>query len=49
MTVQIQKLKMLVAGDWRDGSGGAVSSIVDPSTNQVIGEVPRGSREDAAQ
>ena len=47
MTVQIQKLKMLVAGDWRDGSGGAVSSIVDPSTNQVIGEVPRGSREDA--
>src|SRR5713226_1716189 len=47
MTVQIQKLKMLVAGDWRDGSGGAVSSIIDPSTNQVIGEVPRGSREDA--
>src|SRR6266852_4942699 len=47
MMVQIQKLKMLVAGDWRDGSGGAVSSIVDPSTNQVIGEVPRGSREDA--
>ncbi len=47
MTVQIQKLKMLVAGDWRDGSSGAVSSVVDPSTNQVIGEVPRGSREDA--
>src|SRR6266581_1979449 len=47
MTVQIQMLKMLVAGDWRDGSGGAVYSIVDPSTNQVIGEVPRGSREDA--
>ncbi len=47
MTVQIQKLKMLVAGDWRDGSSGAVSSIVDPSTNQVIGEVPRGAREDA--
>ncbi len=47
MTVQIQKLKMLVAGDWRDSSGGAVSLVVDPSTNQVIGEVPRGSREDA--
>ncbi len=47
MTLQIQKLKMLVAGDWQDSSSGAVTPVLDPSTNQVIGQVPRGSREDA--
>ncbi len=47
MTVQIQKLKMLVAGDWRESSDGAHSSVLDPSNNEVAAEVPRGTREDA--
>ncbi len=47
MTVQIQKLKMLVGGEWRDSSSGAVSSVLDPSNNQVITEVARGSKDDA--
>jgi acyl-CoA reductase-like NAD-dependent aldehyde dehydrogenase len=47
MTVQIQKLKMLIGGEWRDSSNGAVASVLDPSNNQVISEVPRGSKEDA--
>jgi len=47
MTIQIQKLKMLVGGDWRESSSGANSSILDPSTNQVIAEVPKATRQDA--
>jgi acyl-CoA reductase-like NAD-dependent aldehyde dehydrogenase len=47
MTVQIQKLKMLVGGEWKDSSKEAASSILDPSNNQVVAQVPRGSREDA--
>ncbi len=47
MTVQIQKMKMLIGGAWRDSSSGNVSSVLDPSNNQVIAEVSRGSKEDA--
>lgn len=47
MTVQIQKLKMLVAGDWRESSSGSTSSVLDPASNQVIAEVPKASRQDA--
>ena len=47
MTVQIQKYKMFLAGDWHDSSSGAVSSIIDPSTNQTIGQVSKGSKADA--
>src|SRR2546426_9475189 len=47
MTVQIQKLKMLVGGEWKESSKEATSSILDPSSNQVVAEVPRGSKEDA--
>jgi acyl-CoA reductase-like NAD-dependent aldehyde dehydrogenase len=46
MTVQILKVKMLVDGDWRDSSSGTVSSVLDPSSNQPVAEVPRGSKED---
>ena len=47
MTIQIQKLKMLVGGEWKESSSGSYSSIRDPSNNQVIAEVPRASRQDA--
>ncbi len=47
MTVQILKLKMLVGGEWRNSSNDAVSSIFDPSNNQVVAEVPRGNKQDA--
>ncbi len=47
MTVQILKMKMLIGGEWRDSSNGSVSSVLDPSSNQVVAEVPRGSKQDA--
>src|SRR5712692_4561446 len=46
MTVQLQNYKMFLAGDWHDSSTGAVSSIIDPSSNQTIGQVSKGSRAD---
>src|SRR5437016_12800239 len=47
MTVQLQKMKMLVAGDWKDSSSGARSSVIDPSSGEIIAEVPRASKQDA--
>src|SRR2546427_2127010 len=47
MTVQLQNYKMFLAGDWHDSSTGAKSSIIDPSSNQAIGQVSKGSRADA--
>ncbi len=46
MTVQIQKLKMFLGGDWRESSTGAVSQILDPSNREVVAEVPKASRQD---
>jgi acyl-CoA reductase-like NAD-dependent aldehyde dehydrogenase len=47
MTVQLQKMKMLVAGDWKDSTSGARSSVLDPSNGEIIAEVPRASNQDA--
>lgn len=47
MSVQIQKLKMLVGGDWRESSSGTSSPVLDPSNNQIIAEVPKATRQDA--
>src|SRR5207244_2741090 len=47
MTVQLQKMKMLVAGEWKDSATGARSSMLDPSSGEMIAEVPRASKQDA--
>ncbi|TMI57606.1 aldehyde dehydrogenase family protein, partial [Candidatus Bathyarchaeota archaeon] len=47
MTVQIQKYKMLIGGEWKDSANGAVSSVLDPSNNEVVAEVPRATKQDA--
>src|SRR3989442_7979644 len=49
MTVQLQKMKMLVGGDWKDSANGARSSIRDPSTGEIIAEVPKASKQDAKE
>lgn len=47
MTVQLQKFKMLIAGDWKDSTDGARSSVLDPANGEVVAEVPRATRQDA--
>src|SRR5439155_22628791 len=47
MTVQLQKMKMLVGGDWKDSASGARSSVIDPSSGEIIAAVPRASNQDA--
>ena len=49
MTIQVQKFKMLVGGEWKESGNGLSSSILDPSNNQVIAEVPRATKQDAKQ
>src|SRR6266566_7878728 len=38
---------MIIGGEWKDSSNGAVSSILDPSNNEVVAEVPRATKQDA--
>src|SRR5213596_350104 len=47
MTVQLQRFKMLVGGEWKESSNGLASSILDPSNNEVVAEVPRATKQDA--
>jgi len=44
MTVQLQKMKMLVAGDWKDSATGARSPVLDPSSGEIIAEVPKAAK-----
>src|SRR5438309_5649786 len=38
---------MLIGGEWKDSSNGAVSLVLDPSNNEVVAEVPRATKQDA--
>lgn len=49
MTVQVQKFKMLVGGEWKESGNGLSSSILDPSNNQIIAEVPRATKQDGKE
>jgi aldehyde dehydrogenase (NAD+) len=49
MTIQVQKFKMLVGGDWKESGNGLSSSVLDPSNNQIIAEVPRATKQDAKE
>jgi acyl-CoA reductase-like NAD-dependent aldehyde dehydrogenase len=39
--------KMYIDGDWVDGSGADAISVVNPATEEVIAQMPRGTRDDA--
>ena len=38
---------MLVGGEWKESSNGLATHVLDPSNNQIIAEVPRGTKQDA--
>jgi succinate-semialdehyde dehydrogenase / glutarate-semialdehyde dehydrogenase len=41
-----EKLEMLIAGEFRPGSAGATEPVINPATEEVIGEVPHASTAD---
>jgi 1-pyrroline dehydrogenase len=38
--------QMFINGEWTDAGGGETSQVVDPATEEVIAEVPKGTPED---
>ena len=47
MAVTVAKHKNLIGGKWVDAADGQTMEVLNPSTGEVIAEVPRGSAEDA--
>ena len=41
-----EKLEMLIAGEWCQGSTGATEEVINPATEEVIGTLPHASTED---
>ena len=46
MSVSVTKYKNLVGGEWVDAGSGETMEVLNPSTGEVIAEVPRSSAED---
>jgi len=40
-------MKMFVAGEWVDAQGKETFDVKNPATGEIVGSVPKGSREDA--
>jgi 1-pyrroline dehydrogenase len=47
MTLTASKLRMFIDGESVDGGGGETMQVVNPATDEVIAEVPKGTAEDA--
>ena len=46
MSVSVTQYKNLVGGEWVDAASGETMEVLNPSTGEVIAEVPRSSAED---
>ncbi len=46
MSVAVTQQKMFIGGEFVDSSSGETMEILNPSTGEVIGEVPRGTADD---
>jgi 1-pyrroline dehydrogenase len=47
MSIAVSQHKNFVGGEWVDSAGGETMEVVNPSTGEVIAEVPRSTAEDA--
>jgi 1-pyrroline dehydrogenase len=47
MSVAVSQHKNFVGGEWVDSAGGETMEVVNPSTGEVIAEVPSSTEEDA--
>jgi hypothetical protein len=46
VSVSVTKHKNLVGGEWVDAASGETMEVLNPSTGEVIAEVPRSSADD---
>ena len=46
MSVSVTRYKNFVGGNWVESAGGETMEVLNPSTGEVIAEVPRGTAED---
>ena len=49
MSVSVTQHKHFIGGEWVEASSGETMEVLNPSTGEVIAEVPRGSAEDVAR
>jgi 1-pyrroline dehydrogenase len=47
MSIAVSQHKNFVGGEWMDSAGGETMEVINPSTGEVIAEVPRSAAEDA--
>jgi 1-pyrroline dehydrogenase len=47
MSIAVSRHQNFVGGEWVDSAGGETMEVVNPSTGEVIAEVPRSTAEDA--
>jgi len=46
MTVTASRFRMFINGDWTDAAGGETTQVINPATEEVIAEVPKGGEAD---
>jgi betaine-aldehyde dehydrogenase len=46
MTVTASRFRMFINGDWTDAAGGETTQVINPATEEVIAEVPKGDETD---
>jgi 1-pyrroline dehydrogenase len=46
MTVTASRFRMFINGDWTDAAGGEATQVINPATEEVIAEVPKGGEAD---
>ncbi|MDP9270098.1 MAG: gamma-aminobutyraldehyde dehydrogenase [Chloroflexota bacterium] len=46
MTVAASPFRMFINGDWADAASGETTQVINPATEEVIAEVPKGSEAD---
>jgi 1-pyrroline dehydrogenase len=46
MTVTASRFRMFINGDWSDAAGNETTQVINPATEEVIAEVPKGDETD---
>jgi 1-pyrroline dehydrogenase len=47
MTISATRPRMFINGEWVDSAGGETTQVINPATEEVIADVPKGTAEDA--